>query len=253
MSYLAYTYPWISAAAILLLALVGYAAGRVIGQGLSEAARAKIDGRMTVAGLSLLALLLGFNLSMALTKYDQKRLSVVAEANAVNDFFDTASLLDGPIRDELQRAVRDYAKLRVTSTGHELDEQSFQKDLADTRASDENVHRLVRAAVAERPPVVVPLVITYNDMTSTFGSRVAATRDRIPMADLGLLLLATVLSMLILGIDQGASGVSHVPSTVGFTIVACLTIGVILDLSQPYHGAIVVSQEPMQRLLENMK
>lgn len=253
MSDVAYTYPWISAVAILLLAVAGYGAGRVTGKRLPEPGRPKVDGRMTVAGLSLLGLLLGFNLSMALTKYDQKRLSVVAEANAVNDFFSTVSLLDGPIRDDLQRSVRDYAVLRVNATGHELDDRMFRKDVAEANASQENLRQLLRAAIAERPPVVVSLVITYNTMTSSFGSRVAATRDRVPIVDILLLVFTTALVMVFLGIDQGASGVGRVPSTVGFMVIACFTIAVILDLSQPYHGAIVVSQEPMERLLESVE
>jgi hypothetical protein len=50
----------------------------------------------------------------------------------------------------------------------------------------------------------------------------------------------------------GGSGDLHFAGTIGFVVLVCMTIWVILDLNQPHRGAIQVSQEPMRRVLSGM-
>jgi hypothetical protein len=58
--------------------------------------------------------------------------------------------------------------------------------------------------------------------------------------------------MVLMGRHQGTSGHKHLAGTIGFVVLVCMTIWVILDLNQPHRGAIQVSQEPMQRVLSGM-
>jgi hypothetical protein len=42
-------------------------------------------------------------------------------------------------------------------------------------------------------------------------------------------------------------------AAIGFTVLVCLVLWVILDLNQPQRGWITVSQEPLQQLLKGME
>src|SRR5436305_14078439 len=63
--------------------------------------------KFTDASVALLGLLLAFTFAMALGRHDYRRLAVIAESNAVGDFYTCASLLKVPHRSEMQAAIRD--------------------------------------------------------------------------------------------------------------------------------------------------
>jgi len=67
-----------------------------------------------------------------------------------------------------------------------------------------------------------------------------------------LLLISAVVSSMLVGREQGASDKADVAGTVSFIVLASFAVYVILDLNQPEHGLITVSQEPIQRLLSSM-
>ena len=111
---------------------------------------------------------------------------------------------------------------------------------------------LVEEAVDRGTPVVVPLVNTLNEVTSSHAARRAAVRDRLPLGVVLLLVLAAVLSMALMGWQQGASRAWRAGATIGFTALVRMIVWVTLDLNQPQRGWITVSQEPLQRLLKGM-
>lgn len=68
------------------------------------------------------------------------------------------------------------------------------------------MQELVGQAVDAGTPLVVPLVNTLNEVTSNHATRLAAFRDRLPSSVLGLLVLATVLCMALIGRQEGTPG-----------------------------------------------
>lgn len=65
------------------------------------------------ASMALFGLLLAFTFGTAMSKHDQRRLSVVADSNAISDFYTCATLLKEPTRTKLQALIREYANLRL--------------------------------------------------------------------------------------------------------------------------------------------
>jgi hypothetical protein len=109
---------------------------------------------------------------------------------------------------------------------------------------------LVGEAVDGGTPVVVPLVNTFNELTSSHAARLASGRDRLPGIIVLLLFLAAVVSMAVGGKQQGAANAWRPGSSMGFPVLVCVVVWVTLDLNQPDRGWINVSQEPLQRLLK---
>ena len=118
---------WTIASTVALAMVVAWVIGRRIGRRL----RLKSDGKAAVskfldASLAVLGLLLAFTFSTALVKHDQRRLMVVADSNAIGDFYTCASLLKEPIRTRLRQVIHDYAALRVDLSKRAYDAQAFE-------------------------------------------------------------------------------------------------------------------------------
>jgi hypothetical protein len=175
------------------------------------------------------------------------------DSNAIGDFYTTVSLLDEPVRSRLQAVVRQYVEHRLLLTQTTRDETTLQRQLDEIRAMHGQMESQVKEAVDAGTPVVVPHVNTLNELTSAHASRLSAMRDRVPPSFVLLLVLAAIISMVLMGWQQGLSREWHPAAAIGFTVLVCLVLWVTLDLNQPQRGWITVSQDPMQQLLKGME
>jgi len=73
---------------------------------------------LQAASLGLLALLLGFTFSMALTRFDTRKQLVLDEANAIGTTFLRAQLLPDPARKEVSDLLRRYVDVGLSFTRH---------------------------------------------------------------------------------------------------------------------------------------
>lgn len=203
------------------------------------------------ATLALLGLLLAFTFSMSLGKHDQRRQMLVADSNAIGDFYTCASLVKEPVRGKLQAVVRQYTEHRL-ALPTTPDEATLERKLAEIQDLQSRMQTLVSAAVEEGTPLAVPLVNTLNALTSSHAARLAAVRDRLPGTIVGLLMFAAVVAAAVVGRQQGTLGERRHGAMLGFIALVSLVVWVTLDLNQPNRGFITVSQEPLQRLLAGM-
>jgi hypothetical protein len=240
--------PWMTAAALAVSMLLGWGLGWWRGRRRPQGQREAPAGKFHDSILALLGLLLAFTFSMSLAKHDQRRQMVVTDSNAIGDFYTSASLVKEPLRGKLQGVIREYVELRLAMVKDRFTEADLQK----AQELQNRMQDLVGVAVDGGTPVVVPLVNTLNEVTSSHAARLAATRDRLPPS-IGLLLFVTaVVTMVLIGKQQGASREWHLSAMAGFVVLVSMVVGIILDLNQPQRGLIQVSQEPMQRLLSGM-
>jgi hypothetical protein len=115
------------------------------------------------------------------------------------------------------------------------------------------IHALVKESVQNGTPVTVPLVMTFNAMTSAHASRLAAVRDRLPLHAVCLLVVTSVVTAVLVGKRYGAAGERRFGAIASYIAVVSLVVWITLDLDQPRRGWITVSQEPMQRLLQSLQ
>ena len=80
------------------------------------------------AALGLLALLLAFSFSLALSRYEARRLLVLEEANAIGSTANFALMLPDPAQKPILGMLRDYAAVR-TGLGMSYDPEKFQRDV----------------------------------------------------------------------------------------------------------------------------
>lgn len=80
------------------------------------------SGLVVSASLGLLALLLGFTVSMAVARYDLRRQATLHEANAIGTFLYRTDLMPAAIRGRTLEALDSYvaARLRVGRMGEDM-------------------------------------------------------------------------------------------------------------------------------------
>jgi hypothetical protein len=111
---------------------------------------------------------------------------------------------------------------------------------------------IVAQALNDGTPIAVSLTNTLNEVTSNQASRLAAYRDRLPISILFLLFACSIVTVLLIGREQGAANNSEIAGTLCFIFLVSLAVYVTLDLNQPESGCIRVSQEPLERLLSSI-
>ncbi len=247
------TEPWILAALVMLAMMAGWSAGWWRGRTLRSEHAASAGNKFSDAIMALLGLLLAFTFSMSLVKHEQRRQMSVSDSNAIGDFYTCVSLLEEPIRGKMQALLRKYAEHRLSLANPSTDDDTIRQALEEIHAMHSEMQTLLKEAVDQGTPAVVPLVNTFNGVTSNHAARLAAIRDRLPLSILLLLGLAAVLSVVIVGKQQSMTKDSSLGATLGFIVLVGLVIWVILDLNQPQRGWIRISQEPLEQLLKTFE
>ena len=207
------------------------------------------------AAMALLGLLLAFTFAMAYGKYEHRRLMLVADSNAIGDFYTCATLLDEPVRTKLRSVVREYTLIRIAADRlPEVPEAPFEEALERVEQLQSQMTDLVSRAVHDGTPIAISLTDTLNALTSSEASHLAAVRDRLPTSVVLLLYLAAAMATALVGIRQGgAEPKPWLAGLLAFIVLVSLVVYVILDLNQPRRGFITISHEPLERLLASME
>jgi hypothetical protein len=208
--------------------------------------------KFTDAAMALLGLLLAFTFSLSLGRHDHRRAMVVAESNAIGDFYTCASLLKEPQHSRLRGVIREYARFKLELVGRLRSASDREEAIRKVQELHGHMTVIVDQALGERTSIAVPLTNTLNGVTSAHAARLAAYRERLPWSIVLLLFLGSVVPSLLMGLQQGKSPRPRLTGTVCFFLMVTLVIYVIFDLNQPGRGTIRVSQEPFERLLQSM-
>ena len=213
------------------------------GRGMDGIKPSKFDD----ASIALLGLLLAFSFGTSIAKHDQRQLAMVADANAIGDFYACATLLKDPSRTKLQTVIRQYAQLRLDLARARA--RDVEEALPEFGRMQDEMTTLVGEAVSDGTPIAILLANTLNSVTSNQASLLAAYRDRLPSSIVFLLYTCAIVTALLIGRQQGVEGSTDVAGTVCFILLVSIAVYVTLDLNRPESGRIRVSQEPIERLL----
>ena len=201
--------------------------------------------------LSLLSLLLAFTVSTSIAKQNQRQQLVVADSNAIRDFYTHAGMLNEPAKSNLRELIREYTKLRI-GLSKLLDEPSFEDAKRRSDQIQAQMNDLVAEVVKNGTPLGASLTNAFDGMADRGEARLAAGRDRLPTNVVLLLISAALVATMLVGVEEGVSGKTHMLGAAGFILLVSFTVYVTLDLNQPERGGITVSQEPIERLLSSM-
>lgn len=196
----------------------------------------------------LLALMMAFSFSLALSRYDERRELVVAEANAIGTFASRVTLLDATDGEAVRRLLGQYAQERI-AYGQARTAEASAAAYARSEALHGQIGTLIYASLGNRPPDTRgPLILPpYNEAGDIASQRRAAREARLPATVLGLLALYCLAGAAILGYNLGEVRARHRPAALVFFGLLAAAFITVLDLDRPRGGSILVPQTELER------
>ncbi len=205
---------------------------------LDEDSRADF-GVLLTATLTLLGLIIGFSFSMAINRYDQRKVCEEAEANAMGTEYSRAGLLPAADAAKVRSLLKAYLDQRV-SFYVTRNSQRLQDINARTDRLQKELWDAVEApAVTQPTPVVALAVAGMNDVLNTQGYTQAAWWNRIPTAAWALMTLMAMVCNAMVGY-----GARKAAARGGVLLVLPLILStsffLIADIDSPRGGVIHV-------------
>lgn len=243
---------WVLSVALLAAMLGASWLGRRLRkrQRLADRGNAVGDEFSLTAVLGLLALLIGFTFSLALQRYEERRVLVVKEANAIGTLWLRTDLLDPAHRNALRTLLRSYVEARVAYG----DSPSPAEEVANMQRTSE-LQRLIweelRDAVYEvrTTPLASLLVSATNDVFDIGTERAASRASHVPGRLVATLVLYCLITAGLIGYQRGR----YRAATVLVMLLVVIALSIVVDLDRPSSGAIRVPQQAMLDVQESMR
>ena len=135
---------------------------------------------------TLLAVIIGFTLSMSVSRFDQRKSCEEAEANAIGTEFSRLELLPTETTAAGQALLRDYLRLRLDFFSGQDPQASERLNVETERARTKLWGVVARAATSQPTPVAALAIAGMNEVIDSQGLTIAAWRNRLPLAGWGL-------------------------------------------------------------------
>jgi len=192
------------------------------------------------ASLTLLALIIGFSFSMAVSRYDQRKNYEEEEANAIGTEYVLADLL----------STADAMKVRQLLAKY-LDQRLLFYTIRDARQLENVDHETaqlqiemwstIQAAATARPTPPVALVVSgMNDVLNRQGYTQAAWWNRLPVGAWCLMVVLAICCSLLIGYS------AHRRVSLLFTVlplIVAIAFFLIADIDSPRRGVIRVAPQ----------
>jgi len=202
------------------------------------------------AALTLLALIIGFTFSMAVTRYDQRKNYEEAEANAVGTEYVRADLLPPDDAANVRKLLSRYVDQRILFYVTRDQARVRQID-ADTAKLQADLWSAVSRTAAALPvPVVVLAVSGMNDVLNSQGYTQAAWWNRIPVTAWGLMGLMAISCNLLVGYGDHRARALILSILPG---IVSISFFLIADIDSPRGGVINVLPQNLIATSQFMK
>lgn len=234
--------------AVLVVAIeIGYRAGSRKRE-MPESDRSLMNG-IGAAMLGLLGLLLGFTLAMAVGRWDDRRVIIINESNAIGTLWLRAGFLEEPPRDELRETLREYTKARVVLGGARDDLEAWHA----ARAKSEMLHAKIWSVIEQASSselsnaTLSSLIASANELIDIHEERLASIENYLPVSLLLLLLgvAAVATGFLAWSFGAGTHRSRKAIFMLGILIIAVLLL--IMDVNRPQRGMISVGVDTLIR------
>lgn len=204
--------------------------------------------------LAIMGLLLGFTMSMSVSRFDTRRRLVLEEASAIKTVYLRMQALPPPESSELQDLLRQYAASRLRVSQNALDIRLLEQGRnEDARLQREIWSRTV--ALAQKDPHSMPVALLMESLNKAFdvaGSRWISFVAHVPESVVYVNAVMGLVAILLVTYDFGMSRYRHALSTVIMVCSITMVMSLIVGLDRPHSGAIRVSQQPLIDLLHEL-
>ena len=241
---------------VFAIALVAQAIAAYVGDFLRKHAQSFKQGErhdfntVQAATLTLLALIIGFTFSMAITRYDLRKTLEEAEANAIGTEYLRADLLPSEIGSRTRELLRKYVDLRIGFYEGSKGRTATEIDAQTASVQSELWSAVLPAAASQPTPTMALVVSGMNDVINAQGFTQAAWWNRIPVGAWAMLGLMAISCNLLVGYGERRKGELFL---FVLPVIVSLSFFVIADLDSPRGGVIRVSPQNLMAASQSMK
>ena len=199
------------------------------------------------AVLGLLALMLAFTFSMALTRFEARRDALLNEANAIGTTALRARLLPDPHRSETLKLLREYLEIRLDIVRQDASLAERMTSINRSNALQEALWQQAKA-ITSKDIGLIPtglFIASLNEMIDDQGKRLSALRNQVPNI---VLITLFVIAAVAGGFAGYASAMDTQRTRLPVFVMGLLismVIFLIVDLDRPSAGFIKNNQQPM--------
>jgi hypothetical protein len=200
------------------------------------------------ATLTLLALIIGFTFSMAVTRYDQRKITEAAEANAIGTEYARVDFLPPEDAKAVRELLGRYVELRILFYVTRRAEGIERID-AETSKLEAQLWTAVATRV-QPTPLGALTAAGMNDVLNAQAFTYAAWRNRIPVGAWVMMWLIAVFANGLIGYGGRRSGAFLLLILPAIISVAFLLIS---DINSPRGGFIRVHPHNLIALAQSIK
>ena len=219
---------------------------------------AELGTPFTGAALGLLALLLGFSYSLALSRYDARRGWVLEEANAISSTANFALMLPIQAQRPFLNLLRRYAIVR-RDLNIPFDPEKMAHDVALSVAIQTMLWQQATQLSKDISPsnmievfALNRFIASLNEMNNIHERRLTALRYRVPTAVTVVLVGVAMLVIAATGYHAGVTGARRHGSVVLMSVLVAIVIMMIIDLDRPTRGLIQVPTQALQDAIDGI-
>jgi hypothetical protein len=208
-------------------------------------------GTIMSAILTLLGLIVGFSFSMAIYRYDQRKVLEEAEANAIGTEWVRADFLPAPYTAKVRALLREYLDQRLLYY-ETRDIQELARIESTTARLEAELWSAVQVPTAAQ--ATPPLTITamgMNDVLNSRGYTQAAWLNRIPAAAWCLMATIGIFCNFLIGYGARRGGARERLLMV-LPLVIAISFTLIADIDGPRGGVVRVNAENLTSLARSL-
>ncbi|WP_408436068.1 bestrophin-like domain [Paraburkholderia sp. RL18-101-BIB-B] len=208
-------------------------------------------GIVQSAALTLLALVIGFSLSMAVGRYDQRKNYEEEEANAIGTEFLRADLLSASEAAAVRSLLPKYLEQRILFYEVRDSARLAEVDAVTTKL-ETDLWAAVRTSAAAQPnPVTALAVAGMNDVINTQGYSQAAWWNRIPPSAWTLMIVIGVFCNLLVGYGARSAN-AKMRFLLIMPLIVSLSFMLIADIDSPRNGIIRVAPQNLISVAQSL-
>jgi hypothetical protein len=198
---------------------------------------------------TLLAVIIGFSLSMSVSRYDQRKNYEESEANAIGTEYSRLDLLPAETKAAAGDLLRKYIQLRIAFFSDQSSDELKRLDIETGQLQTELWQSVARAAGEQATPVAALAVAGANDVINSQGFTLAAWRNRLPRQVWWLMLFVAAGANFISGF--GARGAS---SPIRWILPLSVSVAFLLiaEIDSPRSGLLRVLPENLITAAESI-
>jgi hypothetical protein len=243
--------------ALLLVAVIGGAtvAGFALGRYLREhqAALREPFGVLQGALLGVVGLILAFGLTLAVGRYQDRRMATVDEANAIGTSYLRAQLIGEPARSRSLALFPAYTDLAIRVSEEVPGSAAMRRTTAAEGVLQRRLWRLAGQSIDSAQSASAPrlYVDSLNETFDDQEARLSSLTNRVPGAVLVLEVFGAAVAVGLLALHISVLGRGIVAMLAAGALVTLLLL-VTFDLDRPTRGLIKVPDAPLVAVRASM-